>query len=61
MKIIDGKQLALDLQEEMSQEVKQWASQGHRLPHLVAVLVGDNPASASYVRNKMRSCERAPV
>ena len=61
MKIIDGKQLALDLQEEMSQEVKQWASQGHRLPHLVAVLVGDNPASASYVRNKMRSCERTGI
>ena len=61
MKIIDGKQLALDLQEEMSLEVKQWASQGHRLPHLVAVLVGDNPASASYVRNKMRSCERTGI
>jgi methylenetetrahydrofolate dehydrogenase (NADP+)/methenyltetrahydrofolate cyclohydrolase len=61
MKIIDGKQLALDLQQEMSQEVKEWVDQGHRLPHLVAVLVGDNPASASYVRNKMRSCERTGI
>ncbi len=61
MKIIDGKQLALDLQQEMSQEVKVWVDQGHRLPHLVAVLVGDNPASASYVRNKMRSCERTGI
>lgn len=61
MELINGKQLALDIQEEMRQEVEQWATQGLRLPHLVAVLVGDNPASASYVRNKMRSCERTGI
>lgn len=61
MKLIDGKELALVLQEEMRIEVAQWAAQGHRLPHLVAVLVGNDPASASYVRNKMRSCERTGI
>lgn len=61
MELINGKQLAIDIQEEMRVEVDQWSQNGHRLPHLVAILVGDNPASASYVRNKMRSCERTGV
>ncbi len=58
MQIIDGKQLALDIQEEIREEVGLFEKQGHRKPHLVAILIGDNKASASYVRNKMRSCER---
>lgn len=61
MELINGKQLALDIQEEMRVDVEKWTQQGHRLPHLVAILVGDNPASASYVRNKMRSCERTGI
>lgn len=61
MELINGKQLAIDIQEEMRVEVDQWSKNGHRLPHLVAILVGDNPASASYVRNKMRSCERTGI
>jgi len=56
---IDGKQLGLDIQAEIRTEVDQFTQKGFRKPHLVAVLVGDNKASASYVRNKMRSCERA--
>jgi methylenetetrahydrofolate dehydrogenase (NADP+)/methenyltetrahydrofolate cyclohydrolase len=61
MELINGKQLAIDIQEEMRVEVDQWSQSGHRLPHLVAILVGDNTASASYVRNKMRSCERTGI
>jgi len=61
MELINGKQLAIDIQEEMRVEVDQWSKNGQRLPHLVAILVGDNPASASYVRNKMRSCERTGI
>lgn len=56
--IIDGKQLALDIQAEIKEQVYTYTANGKRAPHLVAVLVGDNPASASYVRNKMRACER---
>lgn len=56
--IIDGKQLALDIQAEIKEQVQVYTKEGKRPPHLVAVLVGDNPASASYVRNKMRACER---
>lgn len=58
---IDGKQLALDIQAELKEQVEGWKEEGKRAPHLVAVLVGDNPASASYVRNKMRACERTGI
>lgn len=56
--IIDGKQLALDIQAELQTQVQGYTDQGLRPPHLVAILVGDNAASASYVRNKMRACDR---
>jgi methylenetetrahydrofolate dehydrogenase (NADP+)/methenyltetrahydrofolate cyclohydrolase len=59
MQLLDGKQLAKDIQLELHVKTSEWEKSGLRVPHLVAVLVGDNKASASYVRNKMRSCERA--
>lgn len=59
MQLLDGKQLAKDIQLELHEKTSKWEKSGLRVPHLVAVLVGDNKASASYVRNKMRSCERA--
>ena len=58
MAIIDGKQLAKDVKAEIAQEVKQIVANGARAPHLAAVLVGDDPASQVYVRNKVRSCEQ---
>lgn len=59
MKIIDGKQLSQTIKEEIKVEVDQIRAVGGNIPHLAAVLVGDNPASRSYVRNKVRSCEFA--
>ncbi len=56
--IIDGKQLAETIKEEIAAEVKILKEQGHKIPHLAAVLVGANPASQVYVRNKVRSCEQ---
>ncbi|AEE53594.1 bifunctional methylenetetrahydrofolate dehydrogenase/methenyltetrahydrofolate cyclohydrolase FolD [Haliscomenobacter hydrossis] len=57
MAILDGKQLAQTIKAELRIEVDKIKEQGGKLPHLVAVLVGDNPASQAYVRNKVRSCE----
>lgn len=57
MAILDGKQLAQTIKAELRIEVDQIKSQGGKIPHLVAVLIGDNPASQAYVRNKVRSCE----
>ena len=58
MKIIDGKQLAKDIRAELAVEVQALKQQGKRAPHLAAVLVGDDPASQVYVRNKVSSCEK---
>lgn len=58
MTIIDGKQLAKTIKAELAQEVAKIKEAGGKIPHLAAVLIGDNAASESYVRNKVRSCEQ---
>ena len=56
MAIIDGKALATELKKEIALEVQELKKQG-KVPHLAAILVGDNPASQAYVRNKVKSCD----
>ncbi len=56
MQILDGKKLSMTLKEEIKEEVDFIKEQGHRAPHLSAVLVGNNPASEAYMRNKVKSC-----
>lgn len=58
MQILDGRKLAKEIRAELAQEVAQLTKNDERPPHLAAVLVGDNPASQAYVRNKVRSCEK---
>lgn len=53
--IIDGKAIAEQVREEVRREVDTWMGSGNRAPYLSVVLVGDNPASASYVRGKMKA------
>lgn len=58
-RLLDGKKLALHLQEETRRQADAlFESRGLR-PGLAAVLVGDNPASHIYVRNKRKACEQA--
>jgi methylenetetrahydrofolate dehydrogenase (NADP+)/methenyltetrahydrofolate cyclohydrolase len=57
--ILDGKKLALKLRENLRLEVDKFKSKGQRLPGLAVVLVGSDPASQVYVRNKTRACEKA--
>lgn len=59
-KIIDGKGLAVRIQEELKTRVDVCAQKGHR-PGLAVVLVGEDPASQVYVRNKVRACERTDI
>ncbi len=54
--ILDGKETARILREELSLEVAQWRAEGGPQPTLAAILVGDDPASQVYVRNKERAC-----
>ena len=56
--ILDGKALAQKLQGELQREIAQLTAQGHRSPGLAVLMVGDNPASAVYVRNKEKACEK---
>jgi methylenetetrahydrofolate dehydrogenase (NADP+) / methenyltetrahydrofolate cyclohydrolase len=57
--ILDGKATAEQLRQEIAQEVQQWVASGGSVPTLAAVLVGDDPASQVYVRNKEKACEKA--
>ncbi|MEM1358029.1 MAG: bifunctional methylenetetrahydrofolate dehydrogenase/methenyltetrahydrofolate cyclohydrolase FolD [Bacteroidota bacterium] len=58
MQVLDGKALAATIKEELKQEVDQIRLADGKIPHLAAVLIGENPASEVYVRNKVRSCEQ---
>lgn len=57
MQVLDGKALAATIKEELKQEVEAISLAGGKVPHLAAVLIGENPASQVYVRNKVKSCE----
>ena len=57
MEILDGKKTSAQIKAEIRVEVEKLTAVGHRAPHLVAVLVGDNGASITYVNAKVRACE----
>jgi methylenetetrahydrofolate dehydrogenase (NADP+) / methenyltetrahydrofolate cyclohydrolase len=57
MIIIDGKKIAQEIRAELKAEIDKLKSAGKNVPGLVAILVGDNPASESYVRGKAKACE----
>ena len=58
---MDGKAISKEIQTEIAQEVTQFFGQSGITPCLAAVLVGDDPASEVYVRNKHRACERVGI
>jgi len=60
-KILDGKVLAQQIQTELKQQVEELTPKIGRPPGLAVLMVGDNPASAAYVRNKERSCEKVGI
>ena len=60
-KLLDGKALAKAIREEIAEGVAKLVGSGAPAPCLAAVLVGDNPASEVYVRNKQKACEKAGI
>lgn len=60
-RIIDGNAVAAEIRGEVAVEVTKAIAAGRPRPHLTAVLVGDDPASASYVRGKRRDCEEVGI
>ncbi|HBR54866.1 MAG TPA: bifunctional 5,10-methylene-tetrahydrofolate dehydrogenase/5,10-methylene-tetrahydrofolate cyclohydrolase [Flavobacteriaceae bacterium] len=58
MILLDGKKVSNDIKDEIKAEVDKMKSQGEKVPHLAAVIVGDDGASLTYVGSKVRACER---
>ena len=60
-KIIDGKAIAQEIQAEVAKKIKARISEGLRAPGLATILVGQDPASHIYVRNKRRACDETGI
>lgn len=58
MTILDGKKVSNDIKDEIKVEVDRMKANGEKVPHLAAVIVGDDGASLTYVGSKVRACER---
>jgi methylenetetrahydrofolate dehydrogenase (NADP+)/methenyltetrahydrofolate cyclohydrolase len=57
-KIIDGRKIASEIKKEIAEEVIKLKSAGKKIPHLAAILVGNNGSSETYVANKVKDCEQ---
>jgi methylenetetrahydrofolate dehydrogenase (NADP+)/methenyltetrahydrofolate cyclohydrolase len=57
MELLDGKETARIIKVEIAQQVKARKSEGKKIPHLAAILVGTDGGSLTYVANKLKSCE----
>lgn len=58
MKILDGKQLSQKILQELTIEIQTFKETHSLTPGLAVILIGNNPASEVYVRNKIKSCEK---
>lgn len=59
--ILDGKKIAADIRSELKSEVAALIASGKRPPHLGIVIVGHNPASETYVANKLKACQEVGI
>ncbi len=57
MRILDGKSTAQDIKKELSEQVKLRKAEGKKIPHLAAILVGNDGGSMTYVAAKVKACE----
>lgn len=57
MELIDGKKIAAQIKQELAREVDELKKAGKKIPHLAAVLVGNDPASETYVASKVKACQ----
>ncbi|MBR0123637.1 MAG: bifunctional methylenetetrahydrofolate dehydrogenase/methenyltetrahydrofolate cyclohydrolase FolD [Bacteroidales bacterium] len=61
MNLIDGKLVSIAIKEQIKKDLAKIIDSGARAPHLVAVLVGDDPASVTYVSNKEKTCHSVGI
>ena len=58
MTLLDGRKISSDIKDEITEQVKKMKAKGEKVPHLAAVIVGNDGASLTYVASKVRACER---
>ncbi len=58
MILLDGKKTSTDIKNEIAVEVAELKKSGKKVPHLAAIIVGDNGASITYVNAKVKACEK---
>ncbi|HSM62532.1 MAG TPA: bifunctional 5,10-methylenetetrahydrofolate dehydrogenase/5,10-methenyltetrahydrofolate cyclohydrolase [Gillisia sp.] len=58
MTILDGKKVSNEIKDEIAAEVQQMKDRGEKVPHLAAIIVGNDGASLTYVNSKVKACER---
>ena len=58
MQLLDGKKISDDIKNEITAEVLKMKQRGEKVPHLAAIIVGNDGASLTYVNSKVKSCER---
>lgn len=58
MQILDGKKVSEDIKNEIAAEVQKMRDNGEKVPHLAAIIVGNDGASLTYVGSKVKACER---
>ncbi|WP_430906990.1 bifunctional 5,10-methylenetetrahydrofolate dehydrogenase/5,10-methenyltetrahydrofolate cyclohydrolase [Maribacter sp. 2-571] len=58
MELLDGKKISNQIKEEITETVAKMKEHGEKVPHLAAIIVGNDGASLTYVGSKVRSCER---
>lgn len=59
--ILDGKKIAAEIRAELREQVQALTQAGQRAPKLVVVIVGNNPASETYVANKIKACQEVGI
>lgn len=58
MQILDGKKVSEDIKNEIAAQVQEMKNNGEKVPHLAAIIVGNDGASLTYVGSKVKACER---
>ncbi|WP_430613588.1 bifunctional 5,10-methylenetetrahydrofolate dehydrogenase/5,10-methenyltetrahydrofolate cyclohydrolase [Flavobacterium sp. JP2137] len=58
MQLLDGNKVSNDIKDEIAAEVSKMVEKGEKVPHLAAVIVGNDGASLTYVGSKVKACER---
>jgi methylenetetrahydrofolate dehydrogenase (NADP+)/methenyltetrahydrofolate cyclohydrolase len=61
MQLLEGKVASSAIKDELKQKISTFASEGKKIPHLAAILVGNEPASETYVASKVRNCKEVGI